>query len=87
MLFGGLESIHVVLSGVDVEDLLEIRVWSEEGHIAEPTCKSSDCMFVLDLEGVMWGMEFAIGAEADVMQDGDPVTIAAPSVDVEMISP
>lgn len=87
ILLGSTEPIHVVLTELAVGELIEIRVWSEEGSIDEPTCNVPDCTFELDLAGVVWGRRFQIGASADVMTDDGLVTIDAPSVEVEMISP
>ncbi|MCY1054150.1 hypothetical protein [Nannocystis sp. SCPEA4] len=87
ILLGSTESIHVVLTELTVGELLEIRAWSEEGFIDEPSCNAPDCTFELDLAGVVWGRRFRIGASADVMTDGGLVTIDAPPVEVEMISP
>ncbi|MDC0666956.1 hypothetical protein [Nannocystis radixulma] len=87
ILVGSTEPIHVVLTELTVGELIEIRAWSEEGFIDEPTCNVPDCTFELDLAGVVWGRRFRIGASADVMTDDGLVTIDAPSVEVEMISP
>lgn len=87
ILLGSTEPIHVVLTELTAGELIEIRAWSEEGFISEPTCNVPDCTFELDLAGVVWGRRFRIGASADVMTDDGLVTIDAPSVEVEMISP
>jgi hypothetical protein len=87
ILYSSTETIHVVLHGLTAGELIEIQVWSEEGSIDEPTCDAHDCMFVLDLAGVAWGRQFLITARASVMTDDGVVSIDAPPVEVEHISP
>lgn len=87
ILYNATEDIHVVLHDQTAGELIEIRVWSEEGLIDEPTCDVPDCTVVLDMAGVAWGRQFRIGASADVMTDEGVVTIDATPVEVEHISP
>jgi len=86
VLFGG-DPVHVVLSGVDPEELIEIRAFSTEGTIVEPSCDALDCTFTLSLEGVEWGVEIELWATADVVQLGVPHTITAPTVQATHVAP